>query len=167
MVQIGATASLVRARATGVYKFWSAIMAPHTYLDGIAPFTYLGLWLVEAPHSTATLSSGRICKLYGLWVMHRPNIFLSRFGHSGWAGSLFCSFAPLTLTLNIPYLVVGVLQSPIHAYHMMRDQNINESSSMLLWKDLRETPVIPPTLLNLMAHVLTPNLISPFARWSG
>lgn len=65
------------------------MIATHTYLDGIAPFTYLGLWVVEAPHSTATLSSGRICNLYGFRVMHRLNIFLSRFGHSGWAGFLF------------------------------------------------------------------------------
>ncbi|KAF8911565.1 hypothetical protein CPB84DRAFT_1671781, partial [Gymnopilus junonius] len=64
----------------------------HTYLDGIGPFKYLGLWAVEILHSTATLSSGGVCGLYGLRLMHRLNIFLSCFGHSGWAGSLFLSF---------------------------------------------------------------------------
>ncbi|KAL1681178.1 hypothetical protein EV122DRAFT_206245, partial [Schizophyllum commune] len=59
----------------------------HTYLDGICPFMYLGRWCVGALHSTATLSSGRTCALYGLRLMHRPNIFPSRSGHSGWAGS--------------------------------------------------------------------------------
>ncbi|KAJ7142249.1 hypothetical protein C8R44DRAFT_586915, partial [Mycena epipterygia] len=41
----------------------------HTYLDGIGPFTSLGLWAVGILHSTATLSS-----LYGLRLMHRLNI---------------------------------------------------------------------------------------------
>jgi hypothetical protein len=31
--------------------------------------------------------------------MHRPNIFLSCFGHSGWAGLSFRPFGLLTLTL--------------------------------------------------------------------
>ncbi|KXN86360.1 hypothetical protein AN958_10222 [Leucoagaricus sp. SymC.cos] len=44
------------------------------------------LWAVEALHSTATMSSEGIYGLYGLWLMHYPNIFLSCFGHSGWAG---------------------------------------------------------------------------------
>ncbi|KJA29883.1 hypothetical protein HYPSUDRAFT_126452, partial [Hypholoma sublateritium FD-334 SS-4] len=61
----------------------------HTYLDGIGPFKYLGLWAVEIPHSTATLSSGGVCGLYGLRLMHRLNISLSRSGHSGWAGFFF------------------------------------------------------------------------------
>ncbi|KAI0041487.1 hypothetical protein FA95DRAFT_1501454, partial [Auriscalpium vulgare] len=52
----------------------------HTYLDGIGPFTYLGLWAVGALHSTATLSPEGACGLYGLRLMHRLNIFLSRFG---------------------------------------------------------------------------------------
>ncbi|KAJ7142244.1 hypothetical protein C8R44DRAFT_603099, partial [Mycena epipterygia] len=30
--------------------------ATHTYLDGIGPFTSLGLWAVGTLHSTATLS---------------------------------------------------------------------------------------------------------------
>ncbi|KAJ6572022.1 hypothetical protein B0H19DRAFT_675130, partial [Mycena capillaripes] len=30
--------------------------ATHTYLDGIGPFTSLGLWAVGSLHSTATLS---------------------------------------------------------------------------------------------------------------
>ncbi|KAF8963620.1 hypothetical protein BDZ97DRAFT_1624561, partial [Flammula alnicola] len=72
---------------------------PHTYLDGIGPFNYLGLWAMEIPHSTATLSSGGVCGLYGLRLMHRLNIFLSCFGHSGWAGSFFCLSTVLTLTL--------------------------------------------------------------------
>ncbi|KAI0352011.1 hypothetical protein OH77DRAFT_1379747, partial [Trametes cingulata] len=52
----------------------------HTYLDGTSPFTSQGSWAVGASHSTATMSSGGLCGLYGLRVMHRPNIFLSRFG---------------------------------------------------------------------------------------
>ncbi|KAH9048901.1 hypothetical protein EDB84DRAFT_1261685, partial [Lactarius hengduanensis] len=52
----------------------------HTYLDGISPFTYQGLWAARASHSTATLSSGGTGGLYGLRFMHRLNIFLSRFG---------------------------------------------------------------------------------------
>ncbi|KAI0352157.1 hypothetical protein OH77DRAFT_1409780, partial [Trametes cingulata] len=53
---------------------------PHTYLDGTSPFIYMGSWAVGASHSTATLSSGGPCGLYGLRVMHRRNIFLSCFG---------------------------------------------------------------------------------------
>ncbi|KAI9513436.1 hypothetical protein F5148DRAFT_971857, partial [Russula earlei] len=52
----------------------------HTYLDGIDPFMYLGLWAMRASHCTATLSSGGTCGLYGLRFMHRLNIFLSRTG---------------------------------------------------------------------------------------
>ncbi|KDR75589.1 hypothetical protein GALMADRAFT_47266, partial [Galerina marginata CBS 339.88] len=55
----------------------------HTYLDGISPFNYLGLWAMDVLHSTATLSSGDVCGLYGLRLMHRLNIFQSCFGHSG------------------------------------------------------------------------------------
>ncbi|KAL1731034.1 hypothetical protein EV714DRAFT_166893, partial [Schizophyllum commune] len=54
----------------------------HTYLDGICPFMYLGRWCVGVLHSTATLSSGKTRALYGLRLMHRPNIFRSRSGHS-------------------------------------------------------------------------------------
>ncbi|KIK03433.1 hypothetical protein K443DRAFT_95107 [Laccaria amethystina LaAM-08-1] len=57
--------------------------ATHTYLDGIGSFIYLGLWAVEIPHSTATLSSGGVCGLYAPRRMHRLNISLSRIGHSG------------------------------------------------------------------------------------
>ncbi|PCH36371.1 hypothetical protein WOLCODRAFT_49950, partial [Wolfiporia cocos MD-104 SS10] len=53
---------------------------PHTYLDGTSPFTYPGVWAVGATHSTATMSAGGIYGLYGLRLMHRLNIFLSRFG---------------------------------------------------------------------------------------
>ncbi|KAI9428825.1 hypothetical protein H4582DRAFT_2038664 [Lactarius indigo] len=49
-------------------------------LDGIGPFSYLGLWAMRASHSTATLSPGGTRGLYGLRFMHRPNIFLSCFG---------------------------------------------------------------------------------------
>ncbi|KAH8988632.1 hypothetical protein EDB92DRAFT_1800506, partial [Lactarius akahatsu] len=52
----------------------------HTYLDGIGPFNYLGLWAMRASHSTATLSPGGTRGLYGLRFMHRLNIFLSCFG---------------------------------------------------------------------------------------
>ncbi|KAF9567132.1 hypothetical protein CPC08DRAFT_627186, partial [Agrocybe pediades] len=61
----------------------------HTYLDGINPFRYLGLWAMGALHSTATLSSECACGLHGLRLMHRRNISLSRFGHSGWAGFFY------------------------------------------------------------------------------
>ncbi|KAF9012603.1 hypothetical protein BDQ17DRAFT_1232638, partial [Cyathus striatus] len=61
----------------------------HTYLDGTSSFKNMSLWAVGIPHSTATLSPGGVCGLYGLRLMHRLNIFLSRLGHSGWAGSLF------------------------------------------------------------------------------
>ncbi|EKM80205.1 hypothetical protein AGABI1DRAFT_39049, partial [Agaricus bisporus var. burnettii JB137-S8] len=61
----------------------------HTYLDGTSPFMNLGLWIVDSLHSTATMSSEEVCGLYGLRLMHRLNIFLSCFGHSGWAGSFF------------------------------------------------------------------------------
>ncbi|KAK0209000.1 hypothetical protein DFS33DRAFT_1306821, partial [Desarmillaria ectypa] len=40
-------------------------------------------------HSTATLSPEGVCGLYRLRLMHRLNIFLSHFGHSGWVGLLF------------------------------------------------------------------------------
>ncbi|RDB15551.1 hypothetical protein Hypma_004149, partial [Hypsizygus marmoreus] len=90
----------------------------HTYLDGTSPFKYLGLWAVEILHSTATLSilsefrnlvtlavggwdvtvtsfpirnsTGGVCGLYGLRLMHHLNIFQSRSGHSGWAGAFLC-----------------------------------------------------------------------------
>ncbi|EIW61281.1 uncharacterized protein TRAVEDRAFT_102365, partial [Trametes versicolor FP-101664 SS1] len=52
----------------------------HTYLDGTSPFMYQGSWAVGASHSTATLSPGGPCGLYGLRLMHRLNISLSRFG---------------------------------------------------------------------------------------
>ncbi|KAH8990802.1 hypothetical protein EDB92DRAFT_1798779 [Lactarius akahatsu] len=55
-------------------------MTLHTYLDGINPFMYQGLWAARASHSTATLSPGGTCGLYGLRLMHRLNIFLSRSG---------------------------------------------------------------------------------------
>ncbi|KAJ7142218.1 hypothetical protein C8R44DRAFT_603468, partial [Mycena epipterygia] len=52
----------------------------HTYLDGIGPFTSLGLWAVGTLHSTATLPIQSA--LYGLRLMHRLNIFLSYHSHS-------------------------------------------------------------------------------------
>ncbi len=77
---------MVRARIRRVYKGRSDNWTPHTYLDGIGPFNYLGLWAVVVLHSTATLSPEEHCGLYGLRPMHRLNISLSRSGHSGWAG---------------------------------------------------------------------------------
>ncbi|OSX61729.1 hypothetical protein POSPLADRAFT_1081785, partial [Postia placenta MAD-698-R-SB12] len=53
---------------------------PHTYLDGTFLFTYLGMWAVGTSHSTATMSSGGPCGLYGLRLMHRLNISLFHFG---------------------------------------------------------------------------------------
>lgn len=41
----------------------------HTYLDGSSPFRYLGLWAVEALHSTATIVPQRestVCMGFGL-----------------------------------------------------------------------------------------------------
>ncbi|KAK0199144.1 hypothetical protein F5146DRAFT_920365, partial [Armillaria mellea] len=61
----------------------------HTYLDGTSPFMYPGFWAVGILHSTATLSPEGVCGLYRLRLMHRLNIFLSHFGHSGWVGLLF------------------------------------------------------------------------------
>ena len=58
------------------------VWTTHTYLDGISPFKYQGLWALETLHSTATMSSERVLGLYGLRLMHRRNIFLSRIGHS-------------------------------------------------------------------------------------
>ncbi|EIW54078.1 uncharacterized protein TRAVEDRAFT_102921, partial [Trametes versicolor FP-101664 SS1] len=52
----------------------------HTYLDGTDPFPYLGSWAVGVSHSTATLSPGDPFGLYGLRLMHRLNISLSRSG---------------------------------------------------------------------------------------
>ncbi|KAI8996598.1 hypothetical protein BD414DRAFT_512959 [Trametes punicea] len=75
-------------------------MAPHTYLDGTSPFTYLGSWAVGASHSTATMSSGGPCGLYGLPLMHRPNISLSRFGPRAGRAIFLCLCAVLTLTLS-------------------------------------------------------------------
>ncbi|KAI0800230.1 hypothetical protein C8Q74DRAFT_1192948 [Fomes fomentarius] len=63
-----------------VYEACPSDVTTHTYLDGTSPFMYLGLWAVGASHSTATLSSGGPCGLYGLRLMHRLNIFLSCFG---------------------------------------------------------------------------------------
>ncbi|KAK0211678.1 hypothetical protein IW262DRAFT_1413715, partial [Armillaria fumosa] len=51
--------------------------------------TYPGLWAVGVLHSTATLSPEDVCGLCRLRFMHRLNIFLSHFGHSGWVGLLF------------------------------------------------------------------------------
>ncbi|KAK0196466.1 hypothetical protein F5146DRAFT_1011545, partial [Armillaria mellea] len=51
--------------------------------------TYPGLWAVGVLHSTATLSPEDVCGLCRLRLMHRLNIFLSHFGHSGWVGLIF------------------------------------------------------------------------------
>ena len=68
----------------------AAIEDLYTYLDGISPFIYLGLWATRASHSTATLSPGGTRGLYGLRFMHRLNIFLSHSGpRAGWASFLF------------------------------------------------------------------------------
>ena len=60
---------------------------------------YLGLWAVGASHSTATMSSGGSCGLYGLRLMHRPNISLSCFGPRAGQAIYFCFSTVLTLTL--------------------------------------------------------------------
>ncbi|KAF8992986.1 hypothetical protein BDQ17DRAFT_1253357, partial [Cyathus striatus] len=75
----------------------------HTYLDGTGSFTELSLWAVGIPHSTATLSPGGVRGLYRLRLMHRLNIFLSRLGHSGWAGSFFFGLS-VVLTLTLVYV---------------------------------------------------------------
>ncbi|TBU34141.1 hypothetical protein BD311DRAFT_650863, partial [Dichomitus squalens] len=76
----------------------------HTYLDGTRPFMYQGSWAVGASHSTATMSSGGPCGLYGLRLMHRLNISLSCFGPRAGQAISFCSYAILTLTLLAPYI---------------------------------------------------------------
>ncbi|THV05168.1 hypothetical protein K435DRAFT_571405, partial [Dendrothele bispora CBS 962.96] len=56
----------------------------HTYLDGIGPFMFPGLWAMEVLHSTATLSIQRVSVVcIGNMLMHRLNISLSHIGHSG------------------------------------------------------------------------------------
>ena len=65
-----------------VYNPWPNSPSLHTYLDGVGPFKEPGLRPVEIPHSTATLSSGGGRSLYGLRLMHRPNIFQSLYGLS-------------------------------------------------------------------------------------
>ncbi|KAI0642260.1 hypothetical protein C8Q79DRAFT_917513, partial [Trametes meyenii] len=75
----------------------------HTYLDGTSPFTYQGPWAVGTSHSTATLSSGGPCGLYGLRLMHRLNISLSCFGPRAGQAVFLCWRAVLTLTLSAPY----------------------------------------------------------------
>ncbi|TBU48131.1 hypothetical protein BD309DRAFT_854519, partial [Dichomitus squalens] len=70
----------------------------HTYLDGTSPFMYQGLWAMGASHSTATMSSRGPCGLYGLRLMHRLNISLSRFGPRAGRAITFCPSAALTLT---------------------------------------------------------------------
>ncbi|KAI0669429.1 hypothetical protein C8Q78DRAFT_977476, partial [Trametes maxima] len=61
----------------------------HTYLDGTGLFTFLGSWAVGASHSTATLSAGGPRGLYGLRLMHRLNISLSRSGPRAGRALLF------------------------------------------------------------------------------
>jgi hypothetical protein len=91
--------SLVRASIVRIKIWCTTSWATHTYLDGSIPFKYLGSLASRALHSTATLSSEGARGLYVLRCMHRLNIFLSCFGHSGWAGSLFLFFCTcLTLT---------------------------------------------------------------------
>jgi len=73
---------MVRAQLRKLYKLWVNTTTLHTYLDGVGSFMDPGLRAVEIPHSTATLSSGGSCSLYGLRLMHRPNIFQSFHGLS-------------------------------------------------------------------------------------
>ena len=75
--------------AGGLKGMMLRAMNLHTYLDGIGPFTYLGLWALRSSHSTATLSPGGTRGLYGLRLMHRPNIFLSRSGPRAGRALLF------------------------------------------------------------------------------
>ena len=63
---VAKTRDMVRAYTTEYKKDVILWKKPHTYLDGISPFNYLGLWAVEMLHSTATLSSEGVCGLYGL-----------------------------------------------------------------------------------------------------
>ena len=84
---------MVRARIGKIYKLCVNAISLHTYLDGVGPFKDPGLRAVEIPHSTATLSAGGGCSLYGLRLMHRPNIFLPSHRLSmGKGGLLFLSF---------------------------------------------------------------------------
>ena len=77
-------------------------MILHTYLDGIGPFTYMGLWAMRASHSTATLSSGGTRGLYGLRFMHRLNIFLSRFGPRAGRAPFLSRSGPNPNLTNLP-----------------------------------------------------------------
>ena len=83
------------AGAAEYIRLGSAFVATHTYLDGTSPFSYLGSWAVGAIHSTATLSPEGTCGLYGLRLVHRPNIFQFCFGPR--AGQAFFFWL-----LNIP-----------------------------------------------------------------
>ncbi|KAF8982678.1 hypothetical protein BDQ17DRAFT_1261987, partial [Cyathus striatus] len=76
----------------------------HTYLDGTGSFKELSLWAVGIPHSTATLSPGGVRGLYRLRLMHRLNIYLSRLGHSGWAGSFWSLRCP-NPNLSVRFLI--------------------------------------------------------------
>jgi hypothetical protein len=82
----------------------------HTYLDGISPFMYLGLWATRASHSTATLSPGGTRGLYGLRSMHRLNIFLSRSGpRAGRAPFLFLACSNPNLKSHNDKCIYSVL----------------------------------------------------------
>ncbi|KAJ6532943.1 hypothetical protein B0H19DRAFT_1324636, partial [Mycena capillaripes] len=71
----------------------------HTYLDGIGPFTSLGLWAVGTLHSTATLSiqsAPAACMCLGACTV---SIFSSSATATRLGGPFFRLSAVLTLTL--------------------------------------------------------------------
>ncbi len=76
---------------SGCLRRFRLFTGPHTYLDGTASLIYLRLWAVGASHSTATLSPGGSCGLYGLRLMHRLNIFQSCFGPRAGQALFFAS----------------------------------------------------------------------------
>ena len=108
---------------------------------------YLGLWAVEASHSTATLSSGGLCGLYGLRLMHRPNISLSCFGPRAGQAIYFCRLAPLTLTL---------WRSHVHIRKVCSTR-LNTSVSILYTS--RYVPTARQIIV-INQRILTPNTLS-------
>ncbi|KAF8883254.1 hypothetical protein BD779DRAFT_1747974 [Infundibulicybe gibba] len=86
--------------------------------------------------------------------MHRLNIFLSCFGHSGWAGSFFCLFRVLTLTLLLQkifqYCIILLLPfQSINRFHFIRKQSCTGAQrdtvaliQLQAWPS--QTPLPPP-----------------------
>jgi hypothetical protein len=109
---------LVRAPSHTLFKLLPTLRAPHTYLDGIDPFTYLGVWAMDALHSTATLSIQSVAVACMGVSPHALSQYFPVLLRPLWLGRLpFCRASVLTLTLGsalnseasrsavIPYIV--------------------------------------------------------------